>query len=169
MLTAAHQASVLALQPAAALSVWFKLKEKYNSFPPPPFPPANDDTAQALLDRLTLSRLDHASIVVPLCRSATRSTLETLIGHPVVLCAPRGSHSVAARARPRSPAQVSAAATDTRTVLTIVPNPKKPGTASFERFRAYVVGETVAEASKRGLTTADLKWDLERGFVTLGA
>lgn len=53
-------------------------------------------------------------------------------------------------------------------VSAVRPNPKKPGSASYARFAHYAVGLTVAECLSAGVTAADLRWDLARGFVTLG-
>ena len=55
-------------------------------------------------------------------------------------------------------------------------NPKKPGTASHERFALYYTAETVADyiaavvasGATRAKARADLRWDETRGFVTIG-
>ena len=55
-------------------------------------------------------------------------------------------------------------------------NPKKPGTASHERFALYYTAETVADyiaavvasGATRAKARADLRWDQERGFITVG-
>jgi hypothetical protein len=50
-------------------------------------------------------------------------------------------------------------------------NPKKPGSASRERFDKYPEGPaTVAEvlAIENGPTRADLIWDSERDFIAVG-
>jgi hypothetical protein len=55
-------------------------------------------------------------------------------------------------------------------VVAVVANPKKPGTPSYDRFALWAVGDTVDDyvkkAGKKG--AADVRWDLARGFVTLG-
>ena len=55
-------------------------------------------------------------------------------------------------------------------------NPKKPGTASYDRFALYYGAETVenyiaavvAGGGTRAKARADLRWDSARGFVTIG-
>jgi hypothetical protein len=55
-------------------------------------------------------------------------------------------------------------------------NPKKPGTASYDRFALYYTAETVADyiaavvasGATRAKARADLRWDQERGFITIG-
>lgn len=46
-------------------------------------------------------------------------------------------------------------------------NPKRPNSASHERFAKYKPGMTVAEALKAGVTKADLVWDQKKGFIKL--
>jgi hypothetical protein len=53
-------------------------------------------------------------------------------------------------------------------VITYVrPNPKRRGTASYERYALYEVGITVREALNRGVGTGDIHWDLDHGFIKL--
>ena len=47
-------------------------------------------------------------------------------------------------------------------------NPKKPSSASYARFELYEDGMTVAEASEAGIKPADLKYDLDKGFISIG-
>lgn len=56
---------------------------------------------------------------------------------------------------------------DPRIVQAVVPNPKRPGSASFSRFEVWQVGMSVTEARAAGLSTADVSWDVSRGFVSL--
>ena len=54
--------------------------------------------------------------------------------------------------------------------------PKKPGTASYERFALYYgvatvadyIAAVVAAGGTRAKARADLRWDSARGFVTIG-
>jgi hypothetical protein len=52
-------------------------------------------------------------------------------------------------------------------ISSIVSNPKKSGSASYDRFAKYREGMTVSEAIAAGVTMADVKWDSERGFIQL--
>jgi len=55
-------------------------------------------------------------------------------------------------------------------------NPKKPGTASYDRFALYYGAETVenyiaavvASGGTRAKARADLRWDSARGFIAIG-
>lgn len=54
-------------------------------------------------------------------------------------------------------------------------NPKKPGSASHARFALYSTGQSVAAyaaacvaaGQKQRNATADLAWDLQRGYIAL--
>ena len=53
-----------------------------------------------------------------------------------------------------------------RIKLHVDSNPKKPGSASAERFAKYEDGMTVADYRAAGGTAEDLAWDRKKGFVT---
>jgi hypothetical protein len=46
-------------------------------------------------------------------------------------------------------------------------NPKKPGSASHDRFARYVHGMSVGEALKAGVTRGDLDHDASKGFIAI--
>jgi hypothetical protein len=46
-------------------------------------------------------------------------------------------------------------------------NPKTKGSASYKRFAKYKSGMTVAAALKAGITRGDLRWDVERAFISI--
>ena len=48
-------------------------------------------------------------------------------------------------------------------------NPKKRGTASWDRYERYKTARTVGEFLDRGGTPGDLRHDWARGYVTQGA
>jgi len=50
------------------------------------------------------------------------------------------------------------------TKIKYIPNPKTPGSKSFKRYAGYEKAKTVGEALKGGSKTADLCWELERGY-----
>lgn len=66
----------------------------------------------------------------------------------------------------RAPKGESVAFDDTRVFATVAPNPKKQGSAAWDRYALYVVGETVADFYKKGGTKGDVKWDSDRKFIT---
>jgi hypothetical protein len=47
-------------------------------------------------------------------------------------------------------------------------NPKRPGSASYERYEHYRNARTVREFLKAGGTKADIAHDTAKGFITLG-
>lgn len=200
-LTTEQRGYVCALTPIQALIVWNELYHRDpGHFPEPPIlgcglqlgdvevlnelenprPNALPNGAM-LMGAITDTAMDHADVVLPLCRQSHReavSALETLIGHPIQRLHPRGaarppraaSTAFLEDGTPRPKRQSSSvASTDTRTIVSVVPNPKKQGTASYYRFDRYKPGMKVMEAIAAGVTAADIKWDHERGFITLGA
>lgn len=58
---------------------------------------------------------------------------------------------------------------DPRIVHSIKPNPKKPGSKSFERYAFYREGISVADFLKAGGSIDDVKHDLGKGFIQLRA
>lgn len=46
-------------------------------------------------------------------------------------------------------------------------NPKKPGSASHERFSKYVDGMTVKAAKEAGLLNGDLDNDVKKGYISI--
>lgn len=57
---------------------------------------------------------------------------------------------------------------DGKKLTFVAPNPKKPGTATYDRYaQAYKVGKTITEVL-RATTRADIDWDVKRGFITFG-
>jgi len=49
--------------------------------------------------------------------------------------------------------------------ITFVPNAKRPGTQSGNRYAAYSAASTLIQAEALGATKADIKWDIEHGFL----
>jgi hypothetical protein len=48
-------------------------------------------------------------------------------------------------------------------------NPKRQGSASYDRFAAYKDGMTVKDAVAAGVLYADLSWDVGHGFISVSA
>lgn len=119
--------------------------------------------------------LDHASCVFPLCRESDdlgRGVLEKLIGRPISQWRPTPSRQPPLRVVEGGGSGKVAGATagfsPDLLVVSVVPNPKQPGSATYQRFRYWVEGDTLAQCMARGLTRADVSWDTERRFVVLG-
>jgi hypothetical protein len=73
-----------------------------------------------------------------------------------------GTPAAPRRAPPEKPLWTNPAAV----VVSVIPNPKKKGSASYARFALYAPGRTVAELLAAGLERADLSWDGPRQHVT---
>lgn len=111
--------------------------------------------------------LDQADVVLSLAADATPMgvvCIETLIGRPITRELPASARAPRA---PRAPKGAAVRRADSRRILTVVPNPKKPGSKSHARFEAYRVGMTVDQAVAAGLTMDDIRHDVARGFITL--
>ena len=111
--------------------------------------------------------MDQADVVMSLARDCTVDgvvCIETLLGRPIVRAVPKPPRRAA---RPRGAARPR---TDGRRVVRVHPNPKRPGTKSYERFALYQEGLTVTEtiALPGGPTKDDIRWDSDRGFIELG-
>lgn len=54
-----------------------------------------------------------------------------------------------------------------RIVLLVSYNPKKPGSAGYDRFALYQPNMTVEAARAAGVRADDIVWDLNHGFIAL--
>lgn len=61
----------------------------------------------------------------------------------------------------------TSAFTPDRKIVSIVANPKKPGTGAHDRFAMYTKGMTVGTYLSLGGTLADIRWDVGQGFITV--
>ena len=118
--------------------------------------------------------LDHAGCVLPLCRESDSigiSALEKLVGRPIHVWRPRPRQPRLPTESGSTPRPASGGFSPSQIVLSVVPNPKKAGSATWHRYKHWVAGDTVAQCMARGLTRADVQWDSDfsRGFVKLGS
>ena len=75
--------------------------------------------------------------------------------------------SKSGRARKRKESKVAASAVEDGWVLEFLQeNPKTPGSKSFQRYERYKGARSVAEFRGLGGTTADLRYDEKKGFLT---
>lgn len=127
--------------------------------------------------------LDQAAVVLSLGREIDlvgRKAIETLIGREITDLDWRkqqrhwgapGSATMSAPMRmPSSREPARRVVVDVKhgmVVVAVKPNPKKVGSSSHDRYAKWAVGLTVSECIAAGLTMADVKWDTERGFVTI--
>lgn len=115
--------------------------------------------------------MTHAAVVLAVAPDPSPEAvvlLEKLVGKPIVRPEQAAPERAAPRA-PRTPAPRGNArrGVDPRVIDSVKPNPKKPSSASWARYELYRVGMTVDEFVAAGGTTADVKWDLDKGFITI--
>jgi hypothetical protein len=129
--------------------------------------PEDEPSTPLLLRLVSASRMDHSTLLRGVFRTTDPTLLhamETIVGRPITRIQRPTVHAPTRRlTRPPRPR-----AKDDRVIHDIQPNPKKVGSASYERFALYRDGMTVSEALAAGITTADMKWDSERGYVVIG-
>lgn len=162
MLKIAQRLAVTTLAADQLQIVWRDYTRRHPDFPQPTAEPSPDQLA----DLLAARRVDHASLLSPMFRETAPlavAAIEHLLGKPITRPSTRRHASAtfngrAPRVRP----------TDDRVITEVVSNPKKPNSASFERFAKYRVGMTVSEALAAGVQPGDIKWDSERGFIRCG-
>jgi hypothetical protein len=130
-------------------------------------PPENEPATPLLMRLISSANMDHRSLLRPLFRTqlpAEINILETVAGRPIQHIRKITKHVGPVRpGRPKPPKP-----DDDRLITNIVPNPKKLGSASYDRYARYVEGMTVSQALSAGITSGDLKWDEGRGFITIG-
>lgn len=57
---------------------------------------------------------------------------------------------------------------DTKIKVLVAENPKRAGSASFDRFALYGKATTVGAFLEAGGTSADLHWDSEHEYISIG-
>lgn len=125
-------------------------------------------TDSNLYDIALQLQMDPADVVMCLATDPTEvgvQTAEHLIGRPItrhVARAPIGKIKHGGRQSPRVTKD------DPRIVTYVAPNPKQSGSGSHLRYQFWEVGITISEARRRGLTSADVKYDIDRGYVKVG-
>lgn len=132
----------------------------------------------ALYEACVSLGVDQADVVLSVAHDPSPQAiraLETVVGKPIEYGRPAllqrherkyKSSDVPQRTEPKSKlSRTPVQRTDPRKIVFVAPNPKKPGSASYDRFARYVAGMTVTEALAAGVSSADVKWDSERGFI----
>jgi hypothetical protein len=57
---------------------------------------------------------------------------------------------------------------ETKIKVLVAENPKRAGSASFDRFALYGKGTTVGAFLEAGGTSGDLHWDSEHEYISIG-
>lgn len=80
-------------------------------------------------------------------------------------------HTAKAKTEMSSATHAAPVDADVKVVVLVKANPKREGTASYERFAAYFSKKvkTVGDALAAGLTRKDIAWDTNHGFIQLSA
>lgn len=171
----AQRRAVLTLTTAQALRVHNLCCER-----DPKFPRIENSDALGITEEgaaakaLLLAAVARGNGVAELVSNCLRDrradpTVEQLTGRTIQRIPERGRNAPPAKvtpAPPRARGSRSAAYGNDDTVLTVVPNPKKKGGAPYARYEHYAVGLTIAQCIAKGLTPADIVWDLRHDFVT---
>lgn len=127
------------------------------------------ESGEELFELAAAAGLDHAGVVLTLARETSPlglACIERLVGRPVH---PWSDTRPALPPRPRGVAVARVRPESAMVVVSFVPNPKRPNTAGWERYKIYRVGALVSELVADGMWPADVRWDLERSFVVLAS
>lgn len=164
---AKYRPNIESLSPEAAGLVATALSRRY---------PDREFSADALFDSCAAAGVDQADVVCSLATDPSPLAvvaLETVVGKPIEVGHPclagppekKREEPVTKMQRARASSPRSSGGSDPRKIAFVAPNPKKPGSASFDRFAKYEVGMTVDQAVAAGVSRADIKWDSERSFI----
>ena len=121
------------------------------------------------------THVSHAEVVMSMRHDPSPlavSTVEALIMKSIDRRTPSQVEREREAALPPRPVvatvRSSERTTDQRIIRVLAAtNPKRAGTASYDRFQWYVDGMTVAAYMAKGGGTADIKWDTEKGFIRI--
>ena len=173
-------------------NTWLKFTEKFSADQLTEFVSVLRDVGIVTIDdpvdhvqvatHLDENKIEHVDVVLALA-SASPEIIEILMGEPITRGpASRGKDQSAPHTRPNGSKSAGGkrvaknelgepiaapAADDPRIVATVKPNPKKASSKSFVRYAIYYPGISVKEFIVAGGLKADVKYDVEHGFITL--
>ena len=130
------------------------------------------DDGGLLFQRVSNMSMNHAQVVLAVAPDPSPEAvvaLEKLVGRPIVREAMPQPNQRAPRVARDPNAPRASRRMDNRVIVSVAPNPKKITSASHARYELYKVGQTIDEFLKAGGTTADVNWDIDRGFVVVEA
>jgi len=157
-LLASYHDAFCTLTPEEAEYLIRRYQHKHVSIAFPDVPDMSGESAYQMLSSLGI---DHAAALLPLKRDRTTTgvaCLEKLVGRPLR----KPQQRRISKKRSSSVRRI-----DNRVIATVGDNPKKRGSKSHARFSLYEPGMTVSAFVDAGGTTADVRWDLARGYITL--
>lgn len=127
--------------------------------------PSKQDGVKRLMYIISQTHLTMADIAKLVPEDLVRKKIENMITQQAATQRVARSGT---NVRPvNTTAAVAPATAGKKIVLIAQTNPKRKGSASYERYAKYVNGMTVADALKAGVTKADLQWDQKKGFIKL--
>lgn len=115
--------------------------------------------SESLFDRLHSQKFTQADLVLKLLHLRHTKEAESIVGRPLTRCPPDP------RLHPK-PLPSRLRTEDERTVVVgVAPNPRLPTTPSFQRYKAFRKGASVAQLIKRGVTRKDIREARREGWV----
>jgi hypothetical protein len=121
-------------------------------------------TPADVLDRLDRSRTLRAQIAAAVLRGrVTRCDPDPAL-HPKPYPKPRPAPALAESAPIQAPNLKSRPAP--KRLASFVPNPKRPGSESRDRYELYEIGLTEIELLAKGMSRSDFRNDTAKRFIT---
>jgi hypothetical protein len=120
-----------------------------------------------IIERLERSRDMRAMIVAAAIRGCVKHCPPDAQLHPKPYPkAPVARPKDAQEAHRQQPKPQVRIVNKTKVLLTMVPNPKRAGSAARDRYTKYKLGLTEAQLLERGLWRSDFRHDTAHGFIT---
>jgi hypothetical protein len=117
-------------------------------------------TPQTALQRLEQSR-DMRALIAAACLKGLVTKCQ-----PDAQLNPKPYPKIATTPPVKRPLAATKAAKATRVLVSVLPNPKKPGSNAHARYALYEPGLTEAELLAKGLRRTDFRWDDKRHHLT---
>lgn len=126
---------------------------------------------EALFNDLRMNDIDHKTACMSLANDPSImaiTILEKVVGKEIVKKANIAPANVRAPRVQRDGApRPKVIKNDPRVIYDVIPNPKRMGSASYDRYNFYKEGMTVQEFITAGGTAGDIKHDVSKGFIKL--
>lgn len=164
-----YEPNFAALTPEQALYLASAIERRTPSFPSAEG--GEYESGLELMHHADAYNLDQADVVMSLASDPTPlgvEIIETLIRpHEIQRIAPKRTSSRTPR---KNVSRSRTSRSDPRIIhLQSESNPKKEGTKAYDLWERYRDGMTVSEFCRAGGTTAAVRYDEARGFITLTA
>lgn len=125
-----------------------------------------------LFEKLYNHKVDHKTACMSLANDPSIiaiTILEKVVGKPITRKIPSAApvRNTFNGPKPEGAPRPRVSKIDPRIIHSIMPNPKKMGSKSWERYKFYQEGMTVTEFINAGGTTGDIQHDVSKGFIKL--